>query len=168
MSTNKNDAFRQLICLSISFLLLFGSICGAYAEPNKNKVTVSMDLKLKKNYFFARYGLTVYVDGQKVDSLPNGGRMIRILKMSLGKHAITLCANKSNVPDMSFDIFVTDNMSLTASLQTHRKYISVNHMILKTPDNTIEYDDTSSTWLDFLTLLNYSLMYERQIETAIR
>ena len=161
MKTNGKQMIRALICTMLSLMLLAGCVCGAAAEPAGNTVCrVSIDLRLKNNIVAARYDVTVYVDGVQIDTVAQGGRLIKILELSPGIHTFTIRAGKSGVPDMSFDIYVSDHMALTATLQTHRKYVNVNSMALASPEGMIEYDDTSESWGEYIMrVLEFTLKY---------
>lgn len=154
MKAIRKSPFRHLACIAIALMFLFGNICGALAGPSE-KVTVSMDLQVKNNLILAKYGAALYVDNERLDLVANGGRLIRIIEVTPGIHTFTLRAQKSGVPDMSFDIYVADHTTLSATIQTHRKYIKINNMVLKTGSSTIEYDENTTDWADFVPLLLY-------------
>ncbi len=158
MKTNKRNTFRHLACFAAALMLLLFNVCCALAD-SADTVTVTMDLQLEKNLIFAKYNVSYYVDEDRIDLIANGGRSIKVLELSPGIHTITLYAQKSGVPDMSFDFTVAEDTSITATIQAHRKYMTITSLELKTANDTIEYDESTgdTDWVSFVPLLLYSL-----------
>ena len=145
-------SIRLLACLAVLIAVMSLMAPAALAESGKETThLVTMNIKLDSNWMMARYGVKVYLDDEELGRIPQGGMLLKIRNTAAGIHTIKISADKYGVPDMSFDIYVGCETTLTASLKTHRKYVSVEGMTVAIPGKEITFSEGSSTsWVDFV------------------
>lgn len=131
-----------LFTLSFASAALAEEVSESPGRPlPEEKYTLMMDIDLKSNVVFARYGVTVYVDGTKAGFLDQGGRLIKIMELDPGIHTIRICPEKYGVTEMSFDFRVSSDMTLVSTLQTHLKFIKINTLTFSLPQREIKFRD---------------------------
>lgn len=149
---NNRFSIRFLACLAVLIAVMNLIAPAALAESGKEtNHLVTMNIKLESNWMIARYGVKIYLDNEELDHIPQGGMMLKIRNVATGIHTIKISADKYDVPDMSFDIYVGCETTLNASLQTHRKYVSMETMTVAIPGKEITFSDGNSvSWTDFV------------------
>lgn len=144
---------RKVICAILLLSLLCVSCLPAASADTGKEYLVTLDIDLASNIFMARYGVTVCVDDMQLQSLPQGGRTVKILSLKPGIHTVRLAAMKQGIPETSFDIYVGSNMTIASSLQTHRKSVGITSLTLTLPSGVIRYRDVEDSWAEFVVLL---------------
>ena len=160
---NKRLSIRLLACLAVLISVMGLAANGALAvHEQENSHVVTMNFSLNSNLILARYSVNVYLDDEELGVIPQGGMLLKIRNVAEGVHTIKITADKKGVPDMSFDIYVGCETTITAGLQTHRKYVGVESLTVNIADKEIAFAEGSSvSWKDFmqeivvLTMMDY-------------
>ena len=123
-------AAAMALVLALSFLMTLGAMpaWGALAEEAESPVsgTATFHIDLRRNSFFAKYSVDVYLDDEILATLQQGDLMTFSARMSEGIHVLRFVSCKDGSIARTWSLGdIPGETVIACTLQTHRKYIEV-------------------------------------------
>ena len=130
--------FLSYVCIGLAFALLCG--CGtskdstddvSLTEPVEIPVhQLYFDVDFEGNWFFSTYDVELYLDKDKIGTLPHGKHYTSLAEVEEGTHAVTFY--KKDDPDISSseEVNVTNDMTFQCHIQTHSDSIDVDEITI--------------------------------------
>ena len=129
MSMIRSTFKRMFLVILAVVLLMPGLIAGqSKAEGTESGWSlVTLEISLNRNKCFAKYGVTVFLDGKQVRHLNQGDLMTVTLLVPYGDHRLSFVPDKDGAKKCSWELcFAHEQYTLECEIQTHRKYVAIN------------------------------------------
>ena len=88
------------------------------------------DLSFDQNIFLATYDIEVYLDGEKIDTIPHGKNFTYSTKLKEGEHTATFYKSTDNKVFSEKKINITTDSTLSGRLHSNNKDIELNNFVL--------------------------------------
>ena len=108
------------------------------------------DLSFDENLFLATYDIDVYLDDQKIDTIPHGKSFTYLTKLKEGDHAAVFYKATDNSVYSEKKINISTDSTLSGRLHSNSKDIELNDFILKNEitNTTFEVANVTGMRLD--------------------
>lgn len=121
-------SFKRIFSLLFCLILLAAQI-PAFAESREPDVFyATFNISLRHNYIFSQYGVTVYLDDQKVAHMEQGDKLTFGAYMADDRmHTLRFDADKSGIQDRTWTIGNLQHGSvLTCDIRSKRDQIRID------------------------------------------
>lgn len=89
------------------------------------------DLTFDQNLLLATYDIDVYLDGEKIDTIPHGKNFTYMTKLKEGEHSAIFYKNTDNSVYSEKKLDIKTDSTLTGNLHSNNKDIELNDFVLK-------------------------------------
>ena len=130
---------RKILALLFCLILAVSQFTAAQAESGAHAYYSTFSITLHNNIMLSRYGVTVYLDDQKVAHLEQGDLLTFGAWMADDRpHELRIVADESGIPDRVFTLTDLRNGSvLTVEIQSKHNQIKVRSYNLVVDGQTV-------------------------------